>query len=160
MIKLLTSVKNIRFSASALLFLLLGILVLIIASTDIPLVLWERTGPFLFPMLFLGSIFFGNVFEAIHLKFFKHDVTEIEKDRLVNAIANSGSLLAHIGFLGTVWGIMLSMTALGKNGSVDPSQVLSALALAVTTTLIGSGLDHIGRLFVIYVLGGSANEED
>ncbi len=142
------------------LLLLLGAMVLVLMNSGIPRFLWERTGPLAFPMLFLGGIFFGNIMEAVYLKFLKNSVSDADIRRLEDAILNAGSLLAHAGFLGTVWGIMLSMGALGKSGDIDPSQVLSALALAVTTTLIGSGLDHIGRLFVIYVLGGRGIEED
>ncbi len=98
--------------------------------------------------------------EAIYLKCLKKEMRLDDINRVAGAILNAGSLLAHAGFLGTVWGIMLSMSALGENGSVDPPKVLSALALAVTTTLVGSGIDHIGRIFVIYVLGGSVDAED
>ena len=160
MIRLLSKRENLHFSITAFLILSLAILSLFVMQTDIPAILWERTGPLVFPMIFLGSIFFGNVAEAIYLKCFKKEMRLDDINRVAGAILNAGSLLAHAGFLGTVWGIMLSMSALGENGSVDPPKVLSALALAVTTTLVGSGIDHMGRIFVIYVLGGSVDAED
>ncbi|MDA2919722.1 MotA/TolQ/ExbB proton channel family protein [Desulfobacterota bacterium AH_259_B03_O07] len=160
MIRLLSKRENLQFSITAFLILLLAILSLFVMQTDIPTILWERTGPLVFPMIFLGSIFFGNVAEAVYLKCFKKELNLDDIRRVAGAILNAGSLLAHAGFLGTVWGIMLSMSALGENGSVDPPKVLSALALAVTTTLVGSGIDHVGRLFVIYVLGESIDAED
>ena len=160
MIRTLSVRENLNFILTTLLILLLGVAVLALINTNIPSVIWERTGPLAFPMIFLGSIFFGNMAEALYLKCFKKELSIEESQRVAGAILNAGSLLAHAGFLGTVWGIMLSMSALGADGAMDPPKVLSALALAVTTTLVGSGLDHLGRLFVIYVLGRSVGDED
>jgi len=121
-IRLLSKRENLQFSITAFLILSLAILSLFVMQTDIPAILWERTGPLVFPMIFLGSIFFGNVAEAIYLKCFKKELSLADINRVAGAILNAGSLLAHAGFLGTVWGIMLSMSALGENGSVDPPQ--------------------------------------
>ena len=160
MIQLLLVRENLHFIITAFLILLLGGAFLVLINTNIPRILWERTGPLVFPMIFLGSIFFGNILEATYLKCFKKEMSTEESQRVAGGILNAGSLLAHAGFLGTVWGIMLYMGALGANGAVDPPKVLGALALAVTTTLVGSGLDHLGRIFVIYVLGGNIDAED
>lgn len=160
MIQLLLVRENLHFIITAFLILLLGGAVLVLINTNIPSILWERTGPLVFPMIFLGSIFFGNIAESIYRECGSSEFAEADRKRLTGAILNAGSLLAHAGFLGTIWGIMLSMTALGANGAMDPPKVLGALALAVTTTLVGSGLDHLGRLFVIYVLGGNIDAED
>lgn len=160
MIRSLTARDNLRFSITVLLILILTVLLLALYNTEVPALLWERTGPLAIPMLFLGSIFFGNIAEALYRTCRSNGLSTDDRNRLAGAILNAGSLLAHAGFLGTIWGIMLSMTALGANGYVDPPKVLGALALAVTTTLVGSGLDHLGRLFVIYVLGGDVDAED
>lgn len=62
---------------------------------------------------------------------------ELEITKRLNLIATIGSNAPYIGLLGTVLGIMLTFQTMGKVGSMDPTQVMSGLALALKATAVG-----------------------
>jgi len=62
---------------------------------------------------------------------------ELEITKRLNLIATIGSNAPYIGLLGTVLGIMLTFQTMGEVGSMDPTQVMSGLALALKATAVG-----------------------
>ncbi len=62
---------------------------------------------------------------------------ELEITKRLNLIATIGSNAPYIGLLGTVLGIMLTFQTMGEVGSMDPTQVMSGLALALKATAAG-----------------------
>ncbi len=62
---------------------------------------------------------------------------ELALMRRLHLIATIGSNAPYIGLLGTVLGIMLTFSAIGRQGLVDTGQIMSGLALALKATAIG-----------------------
>ncbi|OPY68491.1 MAG: Biopolymer transport protein ExbB [Syntrophorhabdaceae bacterium PtaU1.Bin034] len=62
---------------------------------------------------------------------------ELELMRGLHLIATVGSNAPYLGLLGTVLGIMLTFSTIGRQGLVDTGQIMSGLALALKATAIG-----------------------
>jgi biopolymer transport protein ExbB len=62
---------------------------------------------------------------------------ELYLTRRLHLIATVGSNAPYVGLLGTVLGIMLTFASIGRQGLVDPGQIMSGLALALKATAIG-----------------------
>jgi biopolymer transport protein ExbB len=62
---------------------------------------------------------------------------ELELTRRLHLIATVGSNAPYLGLLGTVLGIMLTFSTIGREGLVDTGQIMSGLALALKSTAIG-----------------------
>ncbi len=62
---------------------------------------------------------------------------ELELTRRLHLIATVGSNAPYLGLLGTVLGIMLTFSTIGKQGLVDAGQIMSGLALALKSTAVG-----------------------
>jgi biopolymer transport protein ExbB len=62
---------------------------------------------------------------------------ELALMRGLHIIATVGSNAPYLGLLGTVLGIMLTFSTIGRQGLVDTGQIMSGLALALKATAIG-----------------------
>lgn len=62
---------------------------------------------------------------------------ELELTNKLHIIATIGSNAPYIGLLGTVLGIMLTFYAMGAQGFMDSSAIMTGLALALKATAVG-----------------------
>jgi biopolymer transport protein ExbB len=62
---------------------------------------------------------------------------ELELTRRLHLIATIGSNAPYVGLLGTVLGIMLTFSTIGREGLADTSKIMIGLALALKATAIG-----------------------
>lgn len=62
---------------------------------------------------------------------------ELELTRRLYIMATVASNAPYIGLLGTVLGIMLTFTTLGKEGFMDTGKIMVGLALAMKATAVG-----------------------
>ena len=62
---------------------------------------------------------------------------EIKVTMRLHLIASIGSNAPYIGLLGTVLGIMLTFHAMGVQGYMDSSRIMTGLALALKATAVG-----------------------
>lgn len=62
---------------------------------------------------------------------------ELQLTKRLHLIATVGSNAPYIGLLGTVLGIMLTFSTIGKQGIADTGQIMSGLALALKATAVG-----------------------
>jgi len=62
---------------------------------------------------------------------------ELELTRRLHLIATIGSNAPYVGLLGTVLGIMLTFSTIGREGLADSSKIMIGLALALKATAIG-----------------------
>lgn len=62
---------------------------------------------------------------------------ELELTRRLHLIATVGSNAPYVGLLGTVLGIMLTFSTIGKQGIADTGQIMNGLALALKATAVG-----------------------
>ncbi|MGB5158975.1 TonB-system energizer ExbB [Desulfobacterium sp. N47] len=62
---------------------------------------------------------------------------ELELTKRLHFIATVGSNAPYLGLLGTVLGIMLTFSNIGKQGLADTGQIMTGLALALKSTAVG-----------------------
>ncbi len=62
---------------------------------------------------------------------------ELQLTRRLHIIATVGSNAPYVGLLGTVLGIMLTFSTIGRQGIADTGQIMSGLALALKATAVG-----------------------
>lgn len=84
---------------------------------------------------------------AIERKFFYRKVQitayadkktlELQLTRRLHLIATVGSNAPYVGLLGTVLGIMLTFSTIGRQGIADTGQIMYGLALALKATAVG-----------------------
>jgi len=69
--------------------------------------------------------------------FIEKKAFEIMLTNRLHIIATIGSNAPYIGLLGTVLGIMLTFSTMGKEGFMDTGRIMTGLALALKATAIG-----------------------
>ena len=62
---------------------------------------------------------------------------ELQLTKRLHLIATVGSNAPYIGLLGTVLGIMLTFSTIGRQGIADTGQIMTGLALALKATAVG-----------------------
>jgi biopolymer transport protein ExbB len=62
---------------------------------------------------------------------------ELQLTQRLHIIATIGSNAPYVGLLGTVLGIMLTFSTIGRQGIADTGQIMTGLALALKATAIG-----------------------
>lgn len=78
------------------------------------------------------------VYRAIDIrKYTDKRSLELELTQKLHVIATIGSNAPYVGLLGTVLGIMLTFSAMGKQGFMDTGSIMSGLALALKATAVG-----------------------
>jgi len=78
------------------------------------------------------------VYRAIDIgKYRDKKALELELTDKLHIIATIGSNAPYIGLLGTVLGIMLTFSSMGKQGFMDTGSIMSGLALALKATAVG-----------------------
>ncbi|MDH4163584.1 MAG: TonB-system energizer ExbB [Nitrospirota bacterium] len=78
------------------------------------------------------------VYRAIDIrKYTDKKALELELTNKLHVIATIGSNAPYVGLLGTVLGIMLTFSAMGKQGFMDTGSIMSGLALALKATAVG-----------------------
>lgn len=79
-----------------------------------------------------------SLYKRVNLKEFKDKKTlELLLTKRLHIIATVGSNAPYVGLLGTVLGIMLTFSNIGKEGLADTSGIMIGLALALKATAIG-----------------------
>ena len=62
---------------------------------------------------------------------------ELKLTKRLHLIATVGSNAPYVGLLGTVLGIMLTFSKIGRQGLADTGQIMTGLALALKATAVG-----------------------
>lgn len=62
---------------------------------------------------------------------------ELELTSRLHLIASVGSNAPYVGLLGTVAGIMLTFSTMGRDGFMDTGKIMVGLALALKVTAVG-----------------------
>ena len=62
---------------------------------------------------------------------------ELVLSQRLSVLASVASNAPYLGLLGTVFGIMLTFYRVGQDGSIDASQIMTGLALALKATAAG-----------------------
>ena len=77
-------------------------------------------------------------FRGIDLqKYTNKERLEIDLSSHLSTIATIGANAPYIGLLGTVLGIMVSFYSIGDSGSLDSTEIIKSLALALKATAMG-----------------------
>lgn len=82
---------------------------------------------------------------------------ELQLTKRLHIIATVGSNAPYVGLLGTVLGIMLTFSRMGRQGITDTGQIMTGLALALKATAVGISV-AIPAVVIYNVLLRSAKE--